>query len=171
MNRPSMVLNRMDTGLCLGDGRVNYTAVDLNRLTIRRALFDGYSKKQVDAVIARIIEDYTEMNNSINELKCQISSLSEAVQHYKVLEESLQHSILVAQHTAEQIKANACDKAKNITDEAEVKAQKIISDAAEKVRKMQEKYELIKSEVYTFKTKSEALIQAQMDVLKQLSAE
>lgn len=155
----------------LGDGRVNYTSTDLSRLAIKRTLFDGYSKKQVDSLLAKIIEDYTEMNNSIHELKCQISALNEAVQHYKVLEESLQHSILVAQHTAEQIKANACDKAKNIVDEAEIKAQKIIDDATNEARKIQTKYEELKNEVFTFKTKSEALLQAQMDVVKQLFAE
>jgi cell division initiation protein len=93
---------------------VNYTPTDLNRLTIKRTLFDGYGKKQVDSLIAKVIEDYTEMNKSIHELKCQISTLNETVQHYKLLEESLQHSILVAQHTAEQIKTNACDKAKTM---------------------------------------------------------
>ena len=66
------------------------------------------------------------MNKGIHELKCRVSTLNETVQHYKVLEESLQHSILVAQHTAEQIKTNACDKAKIIVDEAEVKAQKLL---------------------------------------------
>jgi len=171
MNCPSGVLNRMLQEYVLRDGCMNYTAADLNRLTIKRAIFEGYSKKQVDSLLAKIIEDYAEMSNSICEMKCQISSLNEAVQHYKVLEESLQHSILVAQHTAEQIKANACDKAKNIVDEAEAKAHKIIDNAAEEARKIQIKFEQLKSEVFTFKTKSEALIQAQMDVLKQLSVE
>lgn len=150
---------------------MNYTPTDLNRLTIKRTLFDGYGKKQVDSLIAKVIEDYTEMNKSIHELKCQISTLNETVQHYKLLEESLQHSILVAQHTAEQIKTNACDKAKNIVDEAEMKAQKIIDDATNEARKIQTKYEELKNEVFTFKTKSEALLQAQMDVVKQLFAE
>ncbi|NLX77795.1 MAG: DivIVA domain-containing protein [Clostridiaceae bacterium] len=150
---------------------MNYTSADLGSIAFRKAFFDGYSKKQVDSLLAKIIEDYNEMNNSIHELKCQISTLNETVQHYKVLEESLQHSILVAQHTAEQIKANACDKAKNIIEEAEIKAQKIIGDAANEARNIQVKYEQLKNEVYTFKTKSEALLQAQMDVLKQLFAE
>jgi len=157
--------------MCWGDSRVNYTSNDLSRLVIKKALFDGYSKKQVDGLLAKIIEDYNEMNNSIHELKCQISSLNETVQHYKVLEESLQHSILVAQHTAEQIKANACDKAKNIIEEAELKAQKIIDDATNEARNIQLKYEQLKNEVFTFKKKSEALLQAQMDVLKQLFSE
>ncbi len=155
----------------LGDGRVNYAPTDLCHITIRRALFDGYSKKQVDHMLTKIIEDYTEMNDTICELKRQISSLNETVQHYKVLEESLQHSILVAQHSAEQIKTNACEKAKNILAEAEVKAQKIIEDANNEVRKIQAKYEKIKNEVYSFKTKSEALIHSQLEVLKQLFAE
>ena len=119
-------------------------------------------------MLEHIIEDYNEMSNTIHDLKCQISTLNETVQHYKVLEESLQHSILVAQHTAEQIKANACDKAKNIVEEAEIKAQKIIENANNEARNIQIKYEQLKNEVYTFKTKSEALLQAQMDVLKQL---
>jgi len=155
----------------LGGGRVNYTSTDLSRLAIRGVLFDGYNKKQVDSLLAKIIEDYNEMNNNIHELKCQISTLNETVQHYRVLEESLQHSILVAQHTAEQIKANACDKAKNIIDEAELKAQKIIDEATNEARNIQTKYEQLKNEVFTFKTKSEALLQAQIDVLKQLFSE
>lgn len=150
---------------------MNYTSADLSRVAIRGVLFDGYSKKQVDSLLAKVIEDYNEMNNTIHELKCQISTLNETVQHYKVLEESLQHSILVAQHTAEQIKANACDKAKNIVEEAEIKAQKIIENAHNEARNIQIKYEQLKNEVYTFKTKSEALIQAQMDVLKQMFSE
>lgn len=150
---------------------MNYTAADLSRLTLRGVLFDGYSKKQVDSLLSKMVEDYNEMNNTIHELKCQISTLNETVQHYKVLEESLQHSILVAQHTAEQIKANACDKAKNIIEEAELKAQKIIDDANNEARNIQAKYEQLKSELFTFKTKSEALLQAQMDVLKQMFSE
>ena len=150
---------------------MNYTSTDLCRLTIKRSYFDGYSKKQVDCMLAKINEDYTEMNNIINELKCQISTLNETIQHYKVLEESLQHSILVAQHSAEQIKANACEKAKNILDEAEVKAQKIIENATKEAHKIQAKYEGLKNEVFAFKTKAEALIQSQLDVLRQLSSE
>ncbi|MGI6667960.1 MAG: DivIVA domain-containing protein [Acetivibrionales bacterium] len=150
---------------------VNYTPADLRRLTIKRTLFDGYSKKYVDCLLAKIIEDYAQMNKDIHELKCQVSTLNETVQHYKVLEESLQHSILVAQHTAEQIKANACDKAKTIVDEAEIKAQKIIDEASDEARKIQAKYEQLRNEVFSFKTKSEALLQAQMDVIKQLFAE
>ncbi|MGE5613981.1 MAG: DivIVA domain-containing protein [Bacillota bacterium] len=150
---------------------MHYSSTDLCRLKIKRAIFDGYSKKQVDCMLAKIIEDYGEMNKGIHELKCQISTLEETVQHYKVLEESLQHSILVAQHSAEQIKANACEKAKTIVDEAEIKAQKIIDEAADEARKIKAKYDQLKNEVYTFKTKSEALLQAQMDVIKQLFAE
>ncbi len=150
---------------------MNYTSTDLSRLIIKRTLFEGYSKKQVDSLLLKITEDYTEINNSIHGLKCQISTLNETVQHYKVLEESLQHSILVAQHTAEQIKANACDKAKTIVDEAEIKARRIIDEASNEAHKIQTKYEQLRIEVYSFKTRSEALLQAQMDVLKQLFAE
>ncbi len=157
--------------LCWEMVDVNYTPSDLGGIIMKRALFDGYNKKQVNSILADIMEDYTSLNNNIHELKCQISVLNETLQHYKILEESLQHSILVAQHTGEQIKANACDKAKNIVDEAEVKARKMVDEASGEVQKIRANYEHLKSEVYTFKTRSEALLQAQMDVVKQLFAE
>lgn len=147
---------------------MNYTSADLCHLKIKRTLFDGYCKKHVHDLLEKIAEDYMEMNDNINELKSQIAVLNETVQHYKTLEESLQHSILVAQHTAEQVKVNACNRAKTIIEEAEVKARKIIDDATNEVRKIQAKYEQLKNEVLTFKSKSEALLKAQMDVLKQL---
>lgn len=147
---------------------MNYTSTDLSRLVIKRTLFDGYSKKQVDCLLQKIIEDYREFEKNIHEMKCQINTLNDTVQHYRVLEESLQHSILVAQHTAEQIKTNACDKAKNIVNEAEIKAQKIIEEAANEARKIQAKYDELKNEIFSFKSKSEALLQSQMEVLRQL---
>lgn len=150
---------------------MNYTPEELKGICLKRAIFDGYCKKQVNNLLALINEDYTRLVKDNEEMKSKISVLNETLKHYKLLEESLQHSILVAQHTSEQIKINACEKAQLITDEAEMNAQKLISAANLEVISTKGKYEQIKAELFTFKTKSEALLQAQLEVLKQMFTE
>ena len=145
-----------------------YTPEDFKCLCIKKSLVNGYCRKQVDAILAQVGEDYISMARETVEMKSKIDLLNENIQHYKILEESLQHSIIVAQHASEQIKTNACEKAKNITDEAEVSAQKIIEVANLEIVKARGKLDEIKGQLYSFKTKSEALISAQLDVLKQL---
>ncbi|HEX2926665.1 MAG TPA: DivIVA domain-containing protein [Ruminiclostridium sp.] len=148
-----------------------YTPEDFKCLCIKKSLVNGYRRKQVDVILSQVGEDYISMVKENEEMKKKIDTLNEMVQHYKILEESLQHSIIVAQHTSEQIKTNACEKAKNITDEAELSAQKIIETANMEVVRAKGRLNEIRGQLYSFKTKSEALIAAQLEVLKQLFEE
>ncbi len=150
---------------------MNYTPEELRCVCLKRSLFDGYSRKQVDNLLALVREDYARLYKENEETKSKVNTLNENIQHYRILEESLQHSILVAQHTSEQIKANACEKARIITEEAEANASKMIETANLELVRAKGKYEEIKADIFTFKTKTEALLHAQLDVLKQLFAE
>jgi len=148
---------------------MNYTPEELRSICLKRAILDGYNRKQVDNLLTLINEDYTRLIKENEEMKNKINSLNESLQHYKMLEESLQHSILVAQHTSEQIKVNACEKARLITSEAEANANKLLETANQEVIKAKGKLEEIKAEIFTFKKKTEALLQAQLDVLSQIT--
>ncbi len=150
---------------------MNYTPEELRSICLKRSIFDGYNRKQVDNLLSLIDEDYSRVMKENEEMKGKISSLNEAIQHYKMLEESLQHSILVAQHTSEQIKVNACEKARLITSEAEINASRLLETANLEIVKSKGKLEEIKSEIFSFKSKTEALLQAQMEILKQISLE
>jgi len=148
---------------------MNYTPEELRSICLKRSFMDGYNRKQVNNLLALINDDYSRVMKENEEMKTKINSLNESIQHYKMLEESLQHSILVAQHTSEQIKVNACEKARLITSEAEANATKLIESANHEIVRAKGKLEEIKAEIFTLKTKTEALLQAQMDVLKQIS--
>ncbi len=148
---------------------MNYTPEELRSICLKRSILDGYNRKQVDNLLTLINEDYSRVVKENEEMKNRINSLNEAIQHYKMLEESLQHSILVAQHTSEQIKVNACEKARLITNEAEVNACKLIETANQEIVRAKGKLEEIKAELFTFKKKTEVLLLAQMDVLNQIT--
>lgn len=148
---------------------MNYTPEELRSICLKRSVLDGYNRKQVNNLLSLIDEDYSRVTKENEEMKSKINSLNEALQHYKMLEESLQHSILVAQHTSEQIKVNACEKARLITSEAETSAARLLETANQEVVRAKGKLEEIKAEILTFKTKTEALLQAQMDIIKEIS--
>ncbi|QNU66886.1 DivIVA domain-containing protein [Ruminiclostridium herbifermentans] len=150
---------------------MNYTPEELRGISLKRSIFDGYNKKQVDNLLALISEDYTRQLKEIEELKNKVATQTEAINHYKILEESLQHSILVAQHTSEQVKANACEKAKFITEEAEANAKKLIEEANMEVVKCKAKCEELKAEIMSYKSKSELMLQAQLKILNQMFPE
>ncbi len=150
---------------------MNYTPDELRSICLKRAIFDGYSKRQIDNILGLIHEDYSKLMKENDDLKSKINSLNEAIQHYKMLEESLQHSILVAQHTSEQIKVNACEKARLITSEAEANASRLLETANQEIIKAKARLEEVKAGIITFKTKTETLLQAQMEVLKQITVE
>lgn len=147
---------------------MNYAPEKLKELTFCRS-FNGYNREQVDKALSKILEDYNESIDEINELKNQVAELKDAVQHYKSLEEAMQHCLVLAQRASDEMKANAAEKAKNIILEAETTSRKMVSDANQEVNKLNFAYEEMQSKIFTYQTKAMALLNAGLDVLKQLS--
>lgn len=146
---------------------MNYTPNDLQNITFKKSIM-GYSEDNVNEVLDRIIEDYTAYIRENLELKDKVALLNEGLQHYKSIEDSLQNTLIMAQQTSEEIKKNSYEKADNILKEAELKAQKIISDANQEVIKIKFEYEEMKKKLYIFKSKAETLLMSQLEVIKQM---
>ena len=146
---------------------MNYTPNDIQNLAFKKTLM-GYSEDEVNEVLDRIIEDYNAYIRENLELKDKLSVLNEGLQHYKTIEDSLQNALLVAQKTSEEIKKNSYEKAENIIKEAEIKAQRMINDASQEVLRIKYEYEDIKKKLHIFKSKIEALLISQLELLKQM---
>jgi cell division initiation protein len=146
---------------------MNYTPNDIQNLTFKKTIM-GYSEDEVNEVLDRIIEDYNAYIRENLELKDKLSVLNEGLQHYKTIEDSLQNALLVAQKTSEEIKKNSYDKAENIIKEAEIKAQRMINDASQEVLRIKFEYEEMKKKLHIFKSKAEALLISQLEILKQM---
>ncbi len=144
---------------------MNYTPNELQNLTFKKSV-RGYSEDMVNEVLDKIIEDYTAYIHENRELKDKLETLNQAIQHYKNIEESLQNTLIVAQQTSEDIKKNGYMKAENIIKEAEIKAQKIINDANQEVIKIKFEYEDTKKKLHVYKSKAEALLHSQLEVLR-----
>ena len=145
---------------------MNYTAVDIERLHLKKDWFCGYSKVQTDRVLDKIKEDYYELTQQISELGVEAEVMRETVQHYKMIEESLQHTLILAHSTSEEIKKNAAERAGNIIFDAELKAKKMIDEAVQKVTKIQSEYEELKQSLSLYKIKTQSLLSTLQELLQ-----
>ncbi|NLG92230.1 MAG: DivIVA domain-containing protein [Clostridiales bacterium] len=150
---------------------MNYDPEKLESITFGRSFLHGYNKNQVDEVMTKVIQDYRKSACELNQMKEQLSTLDDTVKHYKSLEEAMQHCFLVAQKTSDEMKAAASDKAQGILEEAEKTSQRMVSDANQQVNKINMAYEELKAKMFTFQKKAEALLNAQLEVINQLSDE
>ena len=145
---------------------MNYTVADLENLSLKKEWLCGYSRVQVERVLAKIKEDYYEFAQKIRELQSEATVMKETVKHYKTIEESLQHTLILAHSTGESIKLNASEKADNIIKEAEIKAKKIIDDAEQQVIKIKSEYEELKNSLSCYKLKTQSLLNSLQELLK-----
>ena len=146
---------------------MNYMATDIEKLSLKKELINGYNKRQVEIILARINEDYHELEEKIGKLQNEATIMKETVQHYKTIEESLQHTLILAHSTSESIKLNATEKAANIIHEAEIKAKNVIDDADKQVIKIKNEYEELKRNLSCYKIKTMSLLSSLQDLLKE----
>jgi cell division initiation protein len=148
---------------------MNYVSGDLDGITFGSSFFGGFNKASVLETMQKVAEDYREREKEIKELQNKVELLQETVAHYKTIEESMQHCLIIAQHTSDEMIKSANEKSKDILAQADATSQKIVQDAYEQANKVKLSYEDMKNKIYTFKVKSEALLKSQLDVLNQLA--
>jgi len=88
------------------EGPVKITPVDIQHKQFKRAL-QGYAREDVDAFLDQIIESMEEDIEERGRLESTVNELRDKVSHFKAMEESLQSTLVLAQRTADELKANA----------------------------------------------------------------
>src|SRR5690625_587529 len=91
--------------------------------------------------------------------------MEEKLGHFTNIESTLNKSILVAQETAEEVKANARKETKLMIREAEKNADRIINEALSKSRQVYIEIEELKKQGKVFRTRLRMLVEAQLDMI------
>ncbi len=127
--------------------------------------FRGYNEDEVNEFLDQIIKDYEITIRDKKGLEQEVEDLNEKISHFMNIEETLNKSILVAQETAEEVKANARKEAKLIIKEAEKNADRIINEALTKSRKIAMETDELQRQAKVFRTRLKMLIEAQLDMV------
>ena len=113
------------------------TPIDIQHKSFKKAL-QGYDRAEVDQFLDEIIETLEDDAQQIAALGAEMNDLRERISHFKAMEESLQNTLLLAQRTADEVKANAHEQAKTIKEQARLAAEREIAsftDAAAEARR------------------------------------
>ena len=107
------------------------TPVDIQHKTFKKAL-QGYDRAEVDQFLDDLIESLEDGAQEKAALEAEIADLRERISHFKAMEESLQNTLLLAQRTADEVKATAHKEADLIKAQAKMEAEKEIASLVER---------------------------------------
>ncbi|MEJ8554991.1 DivIVA domain-containing protein [Tepidibacter sp. Z1-5] len=140
------------------------TPLDIENKEFRRAL-RGFKEEEVDEFLDEVKEDFEKLYKENIELKDKLSMITEQVNKYKNIEETLKNTLIVAQNTAEEVNTNAAKKAQLIIEEAEFKARKLIEEANDRVIDIRKDYEETRKSFKLFKGKFKGLLQNEIKII------
>ncbi len=140
--------------------------LDIESKKFIKSTFGGYSKADVEKFMELILVDYEKLYRENIALKDKANTLSDAVDHYKSMEDTMQSTLLVAQSASDEVRSNAAEKARLIVEEANGKAGDIIKNANAEMQKSAEKTEQLKRDYILFKSRIIAEFETYLKTMK-----
>ena len=140
------------------------TPLDIHNKEFKKS-FRGYNEEDVDIFLDAVIKDYEQLYRENIEIRENLDRLTSKLEHFQHMENTLHNTLIIAQETAEEVKFNAKRTTELMIKEAEVQAQRIIDDAANKVRRMSSEYEALQKQDQIYRMRVRNLVQAQLEIL------
>jgi cell division initiation protein len=116
------------------------TPVDIQHKSFKKAL-QGYDRAEVDQFLDELIESMEDEAQERAALEAEIGDLRERISHFKAMEESLQNTLILAQRTADEVKAAAHKEADLIKAEARMLADKEIAGTMDRTEEAKREYQ------------------------------
>lgn len=104
--------------------------IDIQHKSFKKAL-QGYDRAEVDQFLDEIIETLEDDAQHVAALQAEVADLKERISHFKAMEESLQNTLILAQRTADEVKASAHKEADLIKEQARIAAEREIASFTE----------------------------------------
>ena len=137
--------------------------------------FRGYNEQEVDEFLDIIVDDYEDLVRDNRELSTRVKELEEKLAYFDEMKESLSQSVILAQETAEKVKASAADESANLInkanfnathliEEAKSKAYEILRDATDEAKRVAIETEELKRQSRVFHQRLLAAVEGQLNL-------
>lgn len=147
------------------------TPLDIENKKFSKQMMNGYSVEEVDDFLDELTLDYAQNYKEVAELKSKIEKVEKDLEHYKMIESTLQNTLVMAQTAAEDVKNAAKQQADQIVNEARGTAQKQASDLDNEIITKKKALEDIKKQFDVYKAKMESLLISQLELIKDMNKE
>ena len=140
------------------------TVVDIQHKSFKKAL-QGYDRSDVDAFLDEIIESLEDEAQTRAALQGEIADLRERISHFKAMEESLQSTLLLAQRTADEVKAAAHKEADLIRQEARIAAEREIAVLGDRIDESRREAQRAQDDAEKAKSELRALLMSHLSLI------
>jgi cell division initiation protein len=141
------------------------TPLDIQQQQFKGKLFGGLDQEDVDAFLQTVSQEMEGLSRENSDLKEQVRRHTEAMAEMSSREVQLRDTILAAQKISEEMKANAQKEATLIISEAELKAERILADAENKLAQLGSQIQDLRREKLQFETALKALLDTHYKML------
>ena len=129
---------------------------------------NGYNRSEVNAFIERVIRETEGIINKCQEQKDEIKDLKDKLESYKLLEDSINKSIVNAEKTSDNIKRLAREEANVIVSDAKNNASRIVNEALIKAEKLENDGENLRKRIIVFKRRFKSVIETELETIESI---
>jgi cell division initiation protein len=108
------------------------TIVDIQHKSFKKAL-QGYDRGDVDQYLEEIMETLEDEAHARAALEAEVADLKERISHFKSMEDTMNQTLILAQRTADEVKANAHKEADLIKQQARIAAEREIAELGDRI--------------------------------------
>lgn len=141
------------------------TPLDIENKRFSKTL-KGYNVDEVDDFLDQLTVDYEKLYKENADLREQIENSKKDLEHYRNVEHTLQNTLVMAQTTADDIKANAQLRADQIIRDAQSEAKRATETISKEEFEIRKRTEELKRQFGVYKAKMEALLISQLELLQ-----
>jgi cell division initiation protein len=148
--------------------------LEIQQKQFRIQFFRGLDGKEVESFLHKVAEQMSTLLKKIDELKRELEDQQRRLREHQEREQTLRNTLVNAQKTVEQMKLNAEKESKLLVSEAEVKAERILNNAHNRLAQIHEDIAELKRQRTQFELKVRATIetyQKMLDMQKEEEAE
>lgn len=144
------------------------TPMDIHNKEFKKG-FRGYSEEDVDAFMEELASDYEKVYREYCELKELSGKMKDKLTQYEKMEATMNSTLMLAQQTAENVKASAQKEADLVLQEAEAKKKQMVEETTRSLQETQQAVDKMKTQVSAFQAKMRVILTSQLRLLDDMA--
>ena len=141
------------------------TPLDIRNQSFANKRFGGFDPEEVRSFLNQVSVELEKQSRQRTDLTERLKIAEERVNYYKLIEKTLQDSVLTMQKTVDEIKRNADKEAELIIAEAKARALREVEATKKQAEDMRAEVELLKQQRTNYFIRIRALIRGQEELL------
>ena len=144
---------------------MNITPLDIQQQQFKGKMLGGLDPHDVDAFLQMVAAEMESLIRENSDLKEQGRKVSLQLDELSQREVALRDTMLAAQKISEEMKANAQREAKLLISEAELKGERIIADAENRLLQLNNQIHEVKRQKLQFESNLKSLLESHLKML------